>query len=457
MEPKLLPLVEPIESRYQSVSVDSRLVNAIAEKSQGGGGVHVYRRPGYRLKRSLGAGTARGFFNWQGNQYAVVGGSLTKNGVVVGAVANSGFYSFTSCLGANPVLFLQNGTNAYTVTVADVLAAVVDPNYPASTVAGAVYLDATTYVMNATSGVFGSTAAGNDPATWDPLNLILAQIEPTPAVCLAKQLVYVLAMKTGYTEAFYDAGNPTGSPLAAVQGAKMNFGCVDARTVRDVGGDLVWVSDTGEGFYTVVAVSGLKLEVISTPAIERLLSAGTVGNFFSWNCRILGHRLYGVTNTAANITLVFDFTSRLWYQWTDANGNYLPYAYSAQGSGATVDFLHATNGKVFTIDLSRFIDEGDAAFPTVIYTPNFDGDTRRTKTLPRMDILGDKVASTLSVEFSDDDYATWTGGFTADMSLDRPSVEGLGSFTKRAFRLTHQANTAFRLKAAELYMDVAES
>lgn len=455
LEPKLLPLVEAIEARYDSLTVDAKLVNAIAEKSESEGAAYIYRRPGFVAVHTLAVGTARGMTNWQGNIYCVINDTVYKNtAALTGTVTNSGTYTFTACLGAAPVLFLQNGADSYTITEADVLAAVVDADYPATTVGGAVFLDGTVYVMDEDSNIVGSLAAGNDPTSWDPLNVIVAQIEPTRAVFLAKQLVYVLALKQSYTEAFYDRGNPTGSPLAPVQGAKMNYGCVDAGTVKDVGGDLMWVANSGEGGYCVVMVSGLKLEVVSTPPIERLLSSATIGSFYSWNLKISGHRLYGVTNTTANYTLVFDLTSRLWYQWETAAGNYLPYAFSCQGTNSDVHFLHASTGVIYKLSLASAIDENDSAFPCIVYTPNFDASTRRLKTLTRLAILGDQIATTVSIAYSDDDYATWSTDQTVSMAEAQPFISNLGSFARRAFRITHQDNNRFRLKAAEMYIDV---
>lgn len=458
MDPKLLPLVEPIGARYSSLTVDSKLVNAFAEQGAQQGEVFVYKRPGFKLAYGTAAGTARGLFNWRNNIYAVVGNKVYKDGVALaGTVAASGNYTFSSCLGASPVLFMQNGTNAYTISTGGAITAVADPDYPASTVPGTVYLDATTYVMDSTSHIYGSNAAANDPSAWDPLNLILAQIEPTAAICLAKQLVYVVALKQWYSEVFYDAGNATGSPLATVQGAKLNYGCVDAGTVRDVGGDLAWVSDSGEGFYSAVIMSSLKAEVISVPPIERILSSATVGAFHAWNARIEGHRLYGVTNTTANFTLVYDLTSKMWYQWTDVNGNYLPYFHSCQGAGSATYFLHATSGDIYSLDTATYKDGSQGAFPVEIWTPNFDGGTRRYKTLARMDLVGDQVNTDVSVSWSDDDYATFSSALSINMLLDRPTLEGFGSFTKRAFKFVQQANTAFRLKGAEMYLDVGAS
>lgn len=453
MQPKLLPLVETLGNRYQSLLVDPRLVNGFAEVGQQEKEVFVYKRPAFKAFQALGAGTARGLFNWRGDIYAIVNGTVFKNGGALGtAVNNAGTYSFTSCLGVSPVLLIQNGTNAYTINPAGAIVVVSNVNYPAATVAGVVYLDGTLYVMDASGNITGSTAAANDPLTWDPLNLIRAQIEPTSAIYLAKQLVYIFALKTGYSEAFYDAGNAVGSPLAPVAGAKLNYGCVDAGTVRDVGGDLIWVANSNEGYPCVIKVSSLKGDIISTPPIERLLASASA-SYYSWNIRIEGHRLYGITSVGANFTLVYDLTSQIWYQWTDVSGNFIPYVFSCQGAGSAVVFLHRTSGNLCTLDVGTYTDSGDAPFPVDIYTPNFDDGTRLYKILSNMTVVGDQVAgTTLSMRYSDDDYTTWNGPFTIDMGLDRPTVTDLGSFTKRAFRLTHQANTPFRVKAIELYL-----
>src|SRR4051812_30340464 len=110
VEPKLLPLIDSVGARFQSLNVDARLINAFAEKGSGQGEAFVYRRPAFREFQTVAAGVARGLCSWQDNLYAVVGGTLYKNGLSLGAVEAASSYSFTSCLGANPVLFLQNGT-----------------------------------------------------------------------------------------------------------------------------------------------------------------------------------------------------------------------------------------------------------------------------------------------------------------------------------------------------------
>ncbi len=461
-KPVPIPLVAPIGARYSSLTVDSRLVNAFAEKGNGKE-VWVYKRPGFKSRSTaLPAGTARGLYHWQGSVYSIVDDTVYKDGVALtGTVVDSGRYSFTATLGTSPVLFFHNGTAGYTVGLTGTLAEVTDADFPPKytpavpLVAGAVYLNATTYVMDAKARIYNDTAAGNDPSDWPAtLDSLVAQTEPDAGVCLAKQLVYVIAMKAAYSEAFYDAANAAGSPLAAVSGAKMNYGCKDARSVCDVGGDIYWISTTREGSVQVASISSLQIKIVSTPAIERILTEGDYTTVYSWAVRVEGHRFYGVTLVESNITLVYDVSTEFWYQWTDPNGDYLPYAFATLDTNGKAVFVHESTGETFNLDVATYGDDG-VAFPVNIYTPNLYLDGLQEKAQSRLELLGDMVEnSEVEVYFSDDDYATWQGPWSLDMSTPRPMISDLGSFSRRAFRFVHQADTSFRVERAVLMLAV---
>jgi hypothetical protein len=96
---------------------------------------------------------------------------------------------------------------------------------------------------------------------------------------------------------------------------------------------------------------------------------------------------------------------------------------------------------------------GETPFQVGIYTPNYDMGTRLIKVLTNMSLVGDQVTGTsVTMNYSDNDYVTWSADHTFDMGLDRPTLFDLGPFTKRAFRFFHQADTIFRCKAVELYV-----
>ena len=518
--PPRLPLVNSLGNRGVLSREDARLVNAFAEKGKDGK-IRVVKRPGTSVDTTL-SGAGLGVYNWLGDIYAVFGTTLYKNGSSLGTVDATGtVYTFSSCLGETPTLFLQNGVKSYTYNATDGLDAValattisvtgdthttavidgIAPNttgitvlssvtgsgvpigayvvtvdganqvtisvpttstindtalefrnagYPTATVPGVAYLDATTYVMDSSARVYGSEL--NDLSTWDALNNLVAQIEPDGGVCLAKQLVYVIAFKQWSTEVFYDAGNAVGSPLAPVQGAKVNFGCRAAGTVQEVEGVLIWVSSTRAGAVGAHTMEGLKAVAIDDPATSRLLQSVSYTGCYSFGCRIGAHKLYVVTFPASNLTLCYELGSGLWSQWTDSSGNYFPFIAACAKSDHEVILQHATDGKLYLLKATTYLDAG-AALPVDVYTPNWDGGVKRVKTLNRLDLIADQTpGSVVTVRSNDADYdpTKWSNPRTMDLSRRAPNLPQGGSFHTRAYHIRHVCNTPLRVEAFEL-------
>jgi len=460
-QPSIIPLVAAISSRYQSLTVDSRVINGFVEKNQLTGETHVYKRPGFKLRSSaLPAGVPRGLTSWRNEIYAIIGAVIYKNGVALAGTVNTagGSYTFASGLGPTPKLFLHNATNGYVIDTAGLVTAITDVDFPPlqtparTLIPGSIYLNGVFYVMD-TSAVFGNSddsVTEDDPLTWSAATLT-AGLEGVDAVAIAKQLVYVIAFKRYYAEAFYDAANPApANPLGPVQGAKMNFGLRDARTLADCGGDLLFVSQTTEGSVGVSRISSLSVATVSTPPVERILEAADYTTVHAWSSKCEGHRFYGITLPASNVTLVYDLTSQLWYQWTDTNGNYLPYAFSCLDTNNRTLFLHESSGRTFNLDGLTFSDDGEL-LSFEIYTPNASQDMR-TKIAGRLDLVGDRVVgSNVELRWSDNDYATWSLPQNIDMGLERPGLPDMGSFYRRAFHFKHRANLPCRLEKAVIY------
>lgn len=451
-QPTRLPLVVYPENRDSTTNKDARLVNGFVEKT-GENTLHIFKRPALLDGGLVSAAVGRGIFYWNSNIYTIFGGTFYEAGVSKGSVQNAGIYTFSSCLGATPTLFFHNGSKGYTYNSGAGLVAVTDGDYPNALVPGSAYLDGTTYVMIPTTAALQGSDF-NNPASWDPLNSLIAQIEPDQGVAIAKQLVYVVALKQWSTEFFYDAGNAAGSPLGAVQGAKINIGCRSAASVRDVGGALAWIGTTREGSICVVLVDNVKAQIISTPQVERLLQAVDYSEVYSWTAKVSGHRFYGVTSVISNLTLVYDLSTGLWAQWTDPSGNYFPIVDSTMNTTAQAVLQHASNGHLYTLDLATYQDAG-TTFPVDIYTPNFDGGTRVRKYLQRIDVVADQQAnSTLQLQFSEDDYQTWSTARDVDLSVARPYITDCGTFKRRAYHIHHSANTPLRLESLELFLDL---
>lgn len=452
--PPRLPLVVRLSDRDGTGNKDARLINGMAE-IRGQDEYYIYKRPGFTTYLNVvpGGAAGRGIQYWNGDIYAIFGDQLYKNGVSVytGLDTSNGRYTFDACLGATPKLFFHNGVKGYTYDSGGGVVAVTDADYPTLLVKGSAFLDSYMNVMQF-NGVINSSDP-NDPGSWDPLSNLVAQIEPDAGVFVAKQLVYVVAFKERSVEVFYDAGNPTGSPLGPVQGAKVSVGCRSGDSVASASGVLYWVSKSDNGSTAVYKMESLKAEKISDQPLERVLKTADYLNVYSWAAHVNGHNLYSFTLIGGNMTWVYDYDSQLWYRWTDANGNYLPYIDMTVTADQEAIFQHTSDGKIYIMDMSASTDDG-AIIPTDIYTVNYDAGVRNKKHLNRMTFIADQTqGSVISVQYSEDDYNTWSIPRTVDLGQSVAQLMGCGTFKRRAYHIRHACATPFRISSIELNHD----
>lgn len=460
--PPRLPLVVVTSNRDGTVDKDARLVNCYIEVTKEGE-LDIYKRPGLASQSVVADGEiGRGVYFWKGSVYSIFGDTLYRDGLSVGTGLDTtnGKYIFDAILGATPHLVLGDGAEAYAYEQVGGLSATlhsIDSDYPEETVKGFAYLNGPIYVTQPEAVVWGSAVNSVDqPGDWDPLNFIRAQIEPDDAVYTAKQLVYVVVLKQWTIEYFFDAGNATGSPLGPVQGMKVSYGCAHADSVQKINDVLFFLSKDQDASIQVSRLEKGAHSVVSTPSIDRLLADFDIAEaaVMSWQLKLSGHSFYIVTVRELNLTLAYDITQDLWFQWTDSNGNYFPIIASTYNNVGQHILQHESNGILYIISDDNYTDLND---PIVvdIYTPNFDANTYRRKTLNMMKFVGDQVeGSTLQVQFTEDDYQTWSKYRTVDMGMKMPMLVNCGTFTRRAYHIRHTANTPFRIRALEVQYDI---
>lgn len=216
--------------------------------------------------------------------------------------------------------FIKTTTAAYTIT-SGVVTQVSDAQYPTVTVRGAVYLNGRLYVMEPDGTIWNS--AEDDFTSWAGTDFITAEFEADGGVCLAKQGEYIIALGQFTTEAFYDAGNPTGSPLSPVNAAVLLIGCAHANSVAQAETALVWVAQQkgqGSTFHKgrfVVVMSGYgSYQRISTPDVERVLDADGFTQVYADIVTTAGHVFYVISLLDSDLTLAYDFGTKRWYEWS---------------------------------------------------------------------------------------------------------------------------------------------
>lgn len=409
---------------------------------------------------------------------------------------------------------------------AGVLTKITDVDYPDPTVPGVEYLDGYFFVMNADGEIYNSDL--EDPSSWNALNFLTAEFDSDSGVALAKHQNYIVALKDYTTELFYDAANATGSPLARFSNTAIQIGCAHGRSVAKIDGGLVFISRTKSEGRSVhyFAPESLSPKEIANEDVQRILGAATLTTVYSYGIKIDGHPLYVLTLKDDNITLVFDFATGLWSQWTyraasapitltsltqadgtatatktshgysdgdvvtiagatpsgyngtfnitkvDANvftypvssalstpatgtitatgttETYFPFVYFTANGGNNY-LLHETNGKVYHFDPAYTDDDGQY-IDVKIRTTRFDGGNTDAKTIGQVTIVADRVAGSLLMRWTDDDYQTYSKYRKISIDLERPRYRRLGRFSRRAMEFRYTDSTRLRLSAIDI-------
>lgn len=456
--PETWPLVTDQETRSPEagfIEKDARLVNCYAEFNAKTQDWQVEKRPGIQAPLNYAAGgVGLGIYNWKTDIYSAFGTKLFKNAVAFATAINSGSrYTFQpSNPGAAAVLMTKNRSAGY-YTDGAVLTQIVDADYPATTVPGIAYLDGTFYIMRTDGGVQGS--AIDDPSSWDPLNLIIARNEPDAGVGLIKHQTYVVAIKEWSTQAFYNAGNATGSPLGRVDGFMEYYGCRNGDSIVEIDGIHLWVSSNRSGGCQLVKLEKLQLSVVSTPPVDRILTNFGSG-LLAFGMKLGGHKFYVLLISSANFNLVYDIDQKLFYRWTDSTGlSYWPFgAATFTGFDIMLQRMDTNQTNLCDTDFTVPNDNG-ALIPVDIYTGNFDFGVDRRKTQNWMAFDADIVeGSFIDVRSTDDDYSTWSNFRRVDLGQNQPTLIGMGTFYQRAYHIRHRCNKPFRIKRLGMQLDI---
>lgn len=273
----------------------------------------------------------------------VIVGMTVSGGTLSGTATITSFGTFNGVSGTVNLSASQTWANPTTVTGKGFIQ-ITDVDFPATTVRGMVYLDGTYYVMTPGGAIYGS--AINNPFSWSALNVIQCQAEPDGGVALFRQLNLIVAFGEYSTEFFYDAANPTGSPLLPYSSSFLEMGCAAAYSIAQAENITYFMGKAKQKGRGIYVLEGTNPTYISNPFIDRLLNEDDLVNVKSYFIRIAGHGFYILTLPTSELTLVYDATTQIWGKWTQQQLRTSLSSVAMTWSGGVVTLTKTAHGLV---------------------------------------------------------------------------------------------------------------
>ena len=430
---------------------------------------YLKKRPGLELMITQAPGrvgnNGRGVWWWNQTIYSVVGNTLYANG--------NGIYTFSTTTG--PIGFVewlyQNGTvnlmvsDGTTIVQIDVTnTPTILSGYPIPHVPALVFLDGYLFVAALNSNIIWNCTL-NDPTTWPNDQFISAEMYGATIQTIVKSNNYLACVTNVSVEWFYDNANATGSPLQRNAPAVSQFGTPAGTSVNQTEQEVILVGDTGNGGHTVWLIQGFQPTEVGTAPVREILDAegAFINAIKAFTIQVAGHKFYVLNLVSQSRTLVYDFDEKMWHEWTSGPGQTVFQCSHATNSASVLGYVvngspilqDDATGVIFALSPQNYTDN----FVTIlcqVQTLKIDFDTIKRKRFNRLTLIGDspngEANCLISVQFSDDDYNTWSPqpGRSLLLNADYSTITNLGLARRRAFRFTFQQSFPLRLEAMEL-------
>lgn len=461
-----IDLTKTIVSRQGGVLKDEDYVNVFMEeiknKTTGDKRSNVVKRAGSSARiSSFASGTFRGSWYWEDQQklYYAVGGNILVydfSNSTIATLTPSPWTSTSTPVGfaefifnnGTTALIASNGTTLIQIDTSNAITYCVDADLPTPHDPNIIFIDG--YILVAKTGTSDFYNSDNNaPLSWTPGNFISTEIEAATIKRLFKLSNYIVAATEETLEYFWDAAIATGSPFQRNDTPVKRISFLSAaaqeqNTVYFVGKEL-------NGGYQVYKMYDFKCDPVGTSTISRYLN--TLGtDYNTWIGSIInysGHKFY-VLN-AGNLTYCMDLESGLWTRLAYQNNTSfnLARAHGLRTASYNLCIFSLNDGTSswYLFDETLYRDS-NVNFLCQIVTDSSDFGTLNRKTMSRVSFYADRtpVDSNLLVQWSDDDYQTYSTGVNANLNQDLICVRQLGSFRQRSFKLTHTDNTLLRIQ-----------
>jgi hypothetical protein len=504
-----------------SITTDAGMINLIPIKDKdpvtGKETLSAFTRPalvGQTIDAAYTGHTPRGVYVWEKDSnhtyYFVVYGQRvysSSNGTSwtnVQTIGNSdegvSFTEYINDTATKSLILCDGSTKMYQFTSN---AAPTTINLGFNSIPSVVYLDGYLFtVKDDTGDIYNCNL--NDPTTWSAGDFISSELYPDDVKALVKISNYLLAVGTQGCEYFYDAANPTGSPLARQQELSLPFGAAFPTTMAANKNSCVFLANNNDGEICLKVIESTKVTEIPAGWLMEYFSAkvGSSGHGADYiiPCRgyflrLRGNPIYVLalqpylnsgfaasdyTNWIGSPTFGFDFATGMWFELQitvggvqypfpvymsapsrrDISTNYVTGVAFAAAATSPVCFFAKFSESTSSAATDAVTNYFTSNIAVEMRTPSLDFGSLNQKTMYR---LGTKIypaltgasVSTLAVQWSDNDYNSWSTAVnvTITNSTNFPFIYQLGQFRQRAFKITYSGTSRLLFKELEFELN----
>jgi len=313
------------------------------------------------------------------------------------------------------------------------------------------HMDGFAFTLNRDNKIFNSDS--NSLSEWQAASFLAKQIKQDLPVGLARLSNKLLAFGQETVEGFYNAGNTVGSPLGRIPQLHSRIGLVPMSEAPQsspgaggthyyctISNNLYFIGRYSNGVNCgLFAFNGSEFGKVSSSYVDKILServsAGTVYSVSALmiNGQSMVSISFSLPGVSPHIALLY---STEWKEWFELNST----VFSSVNNGKFHLGVGTKQTSIYSFDSSdNWQDDGTSyQFMTQFRLPT-NGSSRKFMPMYGIDADTDSggLASTLTVEASDDDCVSFSTLGTLDLTKDRKMLFRGGSFRKRFMRLSN--------------------
>lgn len=457
-----IPILSTAYKGYTTANSVERRINCFPELGEGKTVKKIHGTPGAKLFSNIGTFAARGMYVFNDLLYVVMGNTfyeVATDGTATSKGTINTTYNRVSMADNGTELMIVDGTNGY-IFSSGTLTQIADADFPngANTVAflgGYFIVDDPDFTGRYVySGLYDGTS-------WDALDFATAESIPDALVAVWEDHGQLLLFGERSIEAWYVTG-AADLPFSIVGGASMRWGLAARFSVSYFDNSVAFLGKRKEdGALQIVRLAGYQIERISTDAIEyEIQSYTTTSDAFSYSYTLYGHTFLVVGFPSANVTWVYDASTRLWHEWETNDLRHISDGYAYYNDKHIIaDYAH---GELYELDMDTFTDNGVTISRSFVMPYIHDNDESFLFG-PSLQVqfehgigltLGQGSDPKIMMDYTDDGK-TWSNKKIRGIGklgnyLYRAKWNRLGRFRNRSFRITMTDPVKFVVTGAYL-------